>query len=149
LLKKILIGIYCVFIVTSVIACDTLHNPTKNMENVDTSSTIGTLRVLDRTGNTGLNTFDLNPNSYDPDLSRIVENHVEAIPGVNEARVSVFSYHAFVGVDANDSAELLLHQQIYQAVQGQVAGREIRISDDPNVFESLGNVQHELHLGNR
>jgi hypothetical protein len=147
LLKKILLAV--LFLVTSVIACGAPHNPDGNTENADTSNPIGSLRALDRTGDTGLNTFDLNTNSYDPDLSRIVENHVEAIPGVNDARVFIFAYHAFVGIDANESQEFLLLQQIYQTVQRQVAGREVRISDDPNVFESLGNVQHELHLGNR
>lgn len=106
-------------------------------------------RALNRTGDAELNTFDLNPNSYDPDLSRIVENHVEAIPGVNHARVFVFAYHAFVGIDANERQEFLLHQQVYQTVQRQVVGREVRITDDPNVFTRLGDVEHELHLGSR
>jgi hypothetical protein len=104
-------------------------------------------RALSRTEDAELNTFDLNSNSYDPDLSRIVENHVEAIPGVNDARVFVFAYHAFVGIDANGNEEFLLHQQVYQTVQRQVAGREVRISDDPSIFTRLGDVEHQLYLG--
>jgi hypothetical protein len=119
----------------------------KDAEREDAPGPTDSPRALNLTGDAELNTFDLNPNSYDPDLSRIVENHVEAISGVNDARVFVFAYHAFVGIDASGNEEFLLHQQVYQTVQRQVAGREVRISDDPSIFTRLGDVEHQLYLG--
>lgn len=182
-MKKILLAVLGLIIITSVIACGAPHNPDgtfgqtikgtfydhperadyspfgvlvampryrEGADDTDRGEALGSTdfpRALNRTGDAELNTFDLNPNSYDPDLSRIVENHVEAIPGVNDARAFVFAYHAFVGIDANDNQEFLLHQQVYQTVQGQVAGREVRISDDPNVFTRLGGIEEQLRQG--
>jgi opacity protein-like surface antigen len=175
-MKKILFtAVIWLFIITAVMACGAPHNPDgtfgKSIKGTFHDqpgradySTFGILvampryredaeypditngpRAFNRTGDAELNTFDLNPNSYDPDLSRMVEQHVETIPGVNDAKVFVFAYHTFVGVDTNGQKDRL-QQQIYRSVQNQVAGKDVRISFDADMFRRLGDVEQQLQI---
>jgi hypothetical protein len=77
--------------------------------------------------------------SEDLEKSRILKSQLEAIPGVGRVKVAIYADDIFIGVDTK--GDQALFHRIHQDVNHQFKGYHIHITNNPTLFNRIGDVE--------